>query len=221
MPAISSELISGVVAFLLTIFVLSYLIGDQFLFRAAIYIFVGVSAGYVATVVWYQVLTPQLIQPLLFGSGGERTLAIFPFFLTILLFAKAVPALSKLGTPSVAFMVGVGAAVAIGGAVTGTIFPQTGAAIDEVGRNSFEGVLMLFGTISTLIYFQFSAKRGDDGEYRRNLLTRIFSFIGKVFIAITFGVLFAGVYSAALTAFIERLDFLSSFITSLKTLWLP
>jgi len=105
--------------------------------------------------------------------------------------------------------------------VTGTIFPQTGAAIDEVGRNSFEGVLMLFGTISTLIYFQFSAKRGDDGEYRRNLLTRIFSFIGKVFIAITFGVLFAGVYSAALTAFIERLDFLSSFITSLKTLWLP
>jgi predicted membrane protein len=220
-PAISSELISGVVAFLLTIFVLSYLIGDQFLFRAAIYIFVGVSAGYVATVVWYQVLTPQLIQPLLFGSGGERTLAIFPFFLTILLFAKAVPALSKLGTPSVAFMVGVGAAVAIGGAVTGTIFPQTGAAIDEVGRNSFEGVLMLFGTISTLIYFQFSAKRGDDGEYRRNLLTRIFSFIGKVFIAITFGVLFAGVYSAALTAFIERLDFLSSFITSLKTLWLP
>ena len=221
MPAISSELISGVVAFLLTIFVLSYLIGDQFLFRAAIYIFVGVSAGYVATVVWYQVLTPQLIQPLLFGSGGERTLAIFPFFLTILLFAKAVPALSKLGTPSVAFMVGVGAAVAIGGAVTGTIFPQTGAAIDEVGGNSFEGVLMLFGTISTLIYFQFSAKRGDDGEYRRNLLTRIFSFIGKVFIAITFGVLFAGVYSAALTAFIERLDFLSSFITSLKTLWLP
>jgi len=220
-PAISSELISGVVAFLLTIFVLSYLIGDQFLFRAAIYIFVGVSAGYVATVVWYQVLTPQLIQPLLFGSGGERTLAIFPFFLTILLFAKAVPALSKLGTPSVAFMVGVGAAVAIGGAVTGTIFPQTGAAIDEVGGNSFEGVLMLFGTISTLIYFQFSAKRGDDGEYRRNLLTRIFSFIGKVFIAITFGVLFAGVYSAALTAFIERLDFLSSFITSLKTLWLP
>ena len=221
MPAISSELISGVVAFLLTIFVLSYLIGDQFLFRAAIYIFVGVSAGEVETVVWYQVLTPQLIQPLLFGSGGERTLAIFPFFLTILLFAKAVPALSKLGTPSVAFMVGVGAAVAIGGAVTGTIFPQTGAAIDEVGRNSFEGVLMLFGTISTLIYFQFSAKRGDDGEYRRNLLTRIFSFIGKVFIAITFGVLFAGVYSAALTAFIERLDFLSSFITSLKTLWLP
>ena len=134
---------------------------------------------------------------------------------------KAIPSLSKLGTPSVAFMVGVGAAVAIGGAVMGTLFPQTGAAIDVVGRNVFEGGLMLLGTISTLMYFQFSAKRGDDGEYRRNPVTRILAFIGKIFIAITFGVLFAGVFSAALTAFIERLDFILSFINSLKNLWLP
>ena len=219
-----SELISGAIAFLLTIFVLSYLIGDNLLFRASIYIFVGVSAGYVAAVVGYQVLAPQLFSPILFGSANEKILTFFPFFLSLLLFAKAIPALSKIGTPSVALMVGVGAAVAIGGAVTGTLFPQTLAAINifdlkaanargvSSGAQIVQGSIMLLGTISTLLYFQFRAKRSDDGENRRNIIVRTFAIIGKVFIAITFGVLFAGIFSATLTALIERLDFLSTFI---------
>jgi len=221
MPALSPELISGLIAFLLTLFVLSYLINDNFLFRAAIYIFVGVSAGYVAAVAWHQVLAPQLLQPILSGSSDEKIRATIALVLVFLLLFKAIPPLSKLGTPSMAFMVGVGAAVAIGGAVTGTLFPQTQAAINIFEIQVFEGIVMLIGTISTLIYFQFSAKRGDDGKHRRNPIINIIALIGRVFIAITFGVLFAGVYSAALTAFIERLDFLSTFISSLKTLWLP
>ncbi len=223
----SSELISGLVASLLTIFVLSYLIGDQVLFRAAIYVFVGTSAGYVAAVAWHEVLAPNLLRPLLYGAPGERILTIIPLFLVLLLLAKSVPALSKLGTPSVAFMVGTGAAVAIGGAVMGTIFPQVNASINlfdmaaasERGVSSgvqfFEGGLMLLGTVSTLAYFQFTAKRSDDGKYRRNPLTTLLSLIGGVFIAITFGALLAGVYSAALTALIERIDFLISFAGSL------
>ncbi|MBT3336504.1 MAG: hypothetical protein HN855_00820 [Anaerolineae bacterium] len=226
----SPELISGLIAFLLTLFVLSYLIGDQILFRATINIFVGASAGYVATVAWHQVLAPNLVRPLLSGTSAEKMLAIIPLTLSLLLLAKAIPPLSKLGTPSVAFMVGTGAAVAIGGAVTGTIFPQVTATINlfdmaaanERGISSsvqfLEGGLMILGTISTLVYFQFTAKRGTDGTYRRNLFTKILSLIGGIFIAITFGVLLAGVYSAALTALIERLDFLISFAGSL---WLP
>ena len=35
--------------------------------------------------------------------------------------------------------------------------------------------------------------------------------IGRIFIAITFGVLFAGVYMSALTAMIERLSFIINF----------
>ncbi len=223
----SSELISGLVASLLTIFVLSYLIGDQVLFRATIYVFVGASAGYVAAVAWHQVLAPNLLRPLLYGAPNEKVLVLIPLLLVLLLFAKAIPPLSKLGTPSVAFMVGTGAAVAIGGAVMGTIFPQVNAAIDlfdmtaasqrgiSSGIQFFEGGLMLLGTVSTLAYFQFTARRGDDGKYRRNPLTNILSLIGGVFIAITLGVLLAGVYSAALTALIERLDFLISFAGSL------
>ena len=129
-------------------------------------------------------------------------------------------------------MVGVGTAVAIGGAVTGTLIPQVTASINtfdlvaasQRGTPStvqfFEAGLMMLGTISTLAYFQFTAKRGDDGNYKRNPVTRILSLIGSVFIAITFGVLFAGIYSAALTALIERLSFLINFVGSL-TSWLP
>ncbi len=225
----SPELLSGLVAFILTICVLSYLIGDHVFFRAAIYIFVGVSAGYVASVAWHQVISPQLLRPLLYGQSNEQIVAIFPAFLALLLLAKAVPAFSKVGTPPVAFMVGVGTAVAIGGAVMGTLVPQVMAAINafdlslasSVGLRFVEAILMLFGTISTLIYFQFTAKRGDAGENKRNPVIRVLSLIGGAFIATTFGVLFAGIYSAALMALIDRLDFLISFVGSLKTLWLP
>jgi len=191
----SAELVSGLAAFLLTLFVLSYLIGDQVLFRVAIYIFVGVSAGYVASVAWHQVLSPQLVRPLLYGDANEKLLILFPTLLVLLLLFKAIPMTSRIGTPSVAFMVGVGAAVAIGGAVTGTIIPQVMASINtfdlaaaaERGNSSalqfFEAGLMLLGTISTLVYFQFTAKLGADGKYRRNPVTRVLALIGGVFIA--------------------------------------
>ena len=230
----SPELLSGLIAFLLTIFVLSYLIGDQVLFRTAIYAFVGVSAGYAASVAWHQVLSPQLMRPLLYGSLNEKLFMLFPALLVLLLLFKAVPSLSNLGTPSVAFMVGVGTAVAIGGAVLGTLIPQVMASINtfdlaaaaqQRGTPSsvqfFEAGLMLLGTISTLVYFQFSAKRGDDGKYKRNPVTRILSIIGGGFIAITFGVIFAGIYSAALTALVERMKFLIEFVGYLNSLWLP
>ncbi|MBT3313653.1 MAG: hypothetical protein HN390_03475 [Anaerolineae bacterium] len=220
----SSEFFIEAIAFLLTLAVLFYLVGDNFLFRAAIYIFIGASAGYVTVLLLQEVFAPQKIIPIISGSGGGIALAI----LVLLLFAKAFPPLSKLGTPSLAFMVGVGAAIAIGGAVTGTLFPQTSAAINAFeGISLFEGeggrlleaILMLLVTISTLVYFQFSARRGDDGKYRRNPITRVLAFFGKIFIAITFGVLFAGVFSAALTAFIERVDSIINFIIKLRELF--
>lgn len=229
--SLAPDLIFGLTAFVLTIFVFSYLIGDQILFRVAVYIFVGASAGYVASVAWHQVLVPHLVEPILYGSGNTQLMALFPMLLVVLLLFKAIPSVSHLGTPSIAFMVGVGTAVAIGGAVQGTIIPQVSAASnsfdlvaaaqrgDSSTMQLFEAILMLVGTISTLVYFQFTARRRDDGTNRRNPITRITALIGGGFIAVTFGVLFAGVYSAALTALIERLSFLINFLRSLSS-WL-
>ena len=131
MPAIASaslvDLITGGISFLLTLMVLSYLIGDNPAFRVAVYIFIGVSAGYAAAVVWHQVLYPQLIVPLLSGNLAELLLTIIPLVLGLLLLLKLSPRTARLGTPSMAFLVGVGAAVAVGGAVMGTLFPQVSA----------------------------------------------------------------------------------------------
>jgi hypothetical protein len=74
--------------------------------------------------------------------------------------------------------------------------------------------VVAFGTISTLIYFQFGAGVQQDGTVSRSLIVEIISWVGRIFIAITFGMLFAGLYAAAMTALIERLNFIINFFGS-------
>ena len=112
-----TDLVVGTVSFLLTFMILSYLIGDNPAFRVAVYLFIGVAAGYAASVAWWQVLWPRLMLPLLTGSFFERILAIIPLVLGVLLLMKLSPRTARLGGIPVAFLVGVGAAVAVGGAL--------------------------------------------------------------------------------------------------------
>ncbi len=222
----SWDLVTGLISFLLTLMVLSYLIGDNPAFRVAIYLFIGVTAGYAAAIAWNQVLKPRLFLPLLQG-GWTNLLLIIPLVLGVLLFTKLSARTAWLGSPSLALIVGVGAAVAIGGAVLGTLFPQAQAAASLFDLPPVvegvpgwlaalgEAVLMLIGTISTLVFFQFTA-RAKPGGVRRGRLATAIAGVGQVFIAITFGVLFAGALAAALTALIERMDFLVTFIGSLR-----
>jgi hypothetical protein len=224
MPAIlSTDLVSGIISFLLTLMILSYLIGDNPAFRVAVYIFVGVSAGYAAAIAWWQVLFPRIFLPLFAGSFIERILALLALILGALLLMKLSPRTAALGNPAIALLVGVSAAVAVGGAVMGTILPQTLASINLFGlsgagnlwleRFTF-GTIMLLGTITTLVYFHFGAKSTPDGP-KRNKLVVVLGWVGQVFIAITLGVLFAGVLAASMTALIERLNFIWSFLVKL------
>jgi hypothetical protein len=77
-----------------------------------------------------------------------------------------------------------------------------------------DAVVMLFGTVATLVYFHFGAKAGA-GAPERGKLVKALAWVGQLFIAGTFGVLFAGVLTAALTALIERWSSLIAFITLL------
>ena len=212
----SIELISGFVGLILTLLVFSYLIGDNPLFRSTIYIFIGVSAGYAAVTVWHYVLMPKLFMPLGSLASGQNLLLIVPLILSVSLLAKLSPRISWLGSFAMALLVGVGAATALSGAVIGTLIPQSKAAMDAFGSPTFfqliEGGVMLAGTVLTLVYFQFSAKRMPDGSVKRNIVIEVLAWGGRVFIAITFGVLFAGVYMAALTAMLERLSSIINFV---------
>ena len=218
----SIEIISALVGLILTLMIFSYLIGDNPLFRVAVYLFIGVASGYAATVVWHYVLVPRLGQPLTTLSP----LSIVPVLFGISLLAKLSPRISWIGSFAMAMLVGVGAAAAVGGALIGTLLPQAQAAIDgfdvlsagsglEVASRLLEGVIILGGTVFTLASFHFSAGRVSEAVPKRNQIIEGIAWVGRIFIAITLGVLFAGVYMAALTAMIERLSFIINFIRQL------
>jgi hypothetical protein len=79
-----------------------------------------------------------------------------------------------------------------------------------------EGFIVLVGTICTLAYFQFSGSARPGQTMLRQPLVEGLATAGQVFVGITLGALFAGVYAAALTALMERLAFLFTTIANLK-----
>jgi hypothetical protein len=223
---ISLDLITGVIAFVFTLMIFSYVLSDNPVFRVALHIFIGVSAGYVAAVVWHQVLIPRLVEPLISGSLAQRLLLIVPVLLGLSLLFKVSQRTASLGSAAMAFLVGTGAAVAITGALTGTLFPQFMAAIGQfdtsqstdLGTTAEQiayALLALVGTAVTLVYFQFGVRNKGEAQTpgRRNMVIRILAYLGQIFVAITFGALFAGVFAAALTALIERTDFVINLFT--------
>ncbi len=213
-----------VVSFLLTLLVLSYLvIGDNALFRIATYAFIGIAAAYVILITFNQVIWPKFV--LVLVSPGEpmlnKLLLGIPFVLGLLLMAKFFPRMAKIGNPAMAYLVGVGAAVIIGGAVLGTLFPQGAASANlfdtgaiqargaNLGTSILEAIIALAGTAATLLYFHFSTRSNRLGpQADRGKLIETGAQVGQVFLAITLGSLFAGVYIAALSALVERANFI-------------
>jgi hypothetical protein len=217
----SPDLIWMIVSFVLTLCIFSYLFGDNPLFRFATGLLIGVSAGYLAIIIIYQVILPKLVVPLLQGSW----VALVPLLLSGLLLTKFSPRLARLGNLPMAYLVGVGAAIAIGGAVLGTLFTQVRGAINTFapvasaqGNQKWililESGFILLGTIAALVYFNFGASANAGAAVKRSPAVRLFAGIGQFFIAITLGAVFAGVMTSTITALIERSDFI---VTAIKS----
>ena len=114
----SADLIGVWVGALLTLLVFSSLLGDTLLFRFAQALFVGITVGYATVVAIYLVLVPRLIQPLLSNPSSTWPILV-PLALGILLLLKGKTAWAPLGSIPVAFLFGVGGALAVGGALSG------------------------------------------------------------------------------------------------------
>ena len=125
------ETIQTILGAVLTFAVLSYLIGDNTVYRAAVHILVGVGAAYAVGVAIGQVMVPRMIVPLQSqpAEGSDpRVFGLFGLLGCVFLLAKIFPRTAWLGNVAVGTMLGVGAGVAIGGALFGTLLPQTSAA---------------------------------------------------------------------------------------------
>lgn len=226
--ALPLDLITGALGFLFTLLIFSYLIGDNPLFKISSYLFTGVSAGYIAAVAFWQVLWPRLFQPMVAafvgGSIIDQTLVFIPLIGVVLIFMKISPRLGGMARVVMAFLVGVGAAVTIAGAIGGTLIPQVLGTINmfdireatarniSFGEVLFSGAFVLAGAVFSLAYFHFGAKPKADGSMHRNPLVEFMAWVGRIFIGITLGAVFAGVYAAALTALIERISSLINFV---------
>lgn len=212
----SIEIISALLGLILTLMIFSYLLGDNPLFRFAIYLFVGTSSGYAAAATWHYILLPRF--PSLPVTDITRfILGTIPFVFAFSLLFKISPRTAWIGNFAMGILVGVGAAAAIGGAVIGTLLPQAQASMNAFDvsmgfRRFYEAPIALAATVLTLASFHFSASRAPDGSVKLNRLIEMVALLGRIFVAITLGVLFAGVYMAALTAMIERLSSIIDFI---------
>ncbi len=219
-----ADWIGAFLGFTLTLLVFSYLVGDNPLFRITLHIFIGVSAGFAVVVAIYNIILPRLLVPIFVSDRGEQILSLFPLILAGLLFSKISPRFAFIGNLPMAYLVGVSAAAAIGGAVTGTVIPQVLASMNlfdvqsnqafdaSVGLRLLNGIIILIGTIATLAYFQFGILSQTDNKNQFQIWIDGLGQIGQVFIALTFGFLFAGIFSAALTALIGRVLFSVDFI---------
>ncbi len=201
---------------LFTLLVFSYLIGDTPLFRLAQAVFVGVTIGYATTVAVHWVLLPLLLDPFvrgLFTDQRSNLVYAVPLLLGIMLLLKVRPSWSAFGNIPIGFLFGVGSAVAIGGALSGALLPQLGATL--VSFSPFQNadtlvnnLILAVGTIGALLSFRFvtggsrPAARILDGVARR------WGMVGRWFILIAFGAIFAGTAVSRISILVSRVYYL-------------
>ena len=235
MPEVPLDFIEMIVAAFITVMILSYVIGDNVLFRIATYLFIGIASGFAGAIAWENIVKPTLVQPLiddgftkLLSPEGALTFLI-PWMLALFMLFKLSPRLSRFGGFPVALLVGVGAAVVVGGSITGTLVPQSRAAAGMLSpatalptageplsiwlEGLISALLTIVATISVLIYFRFSAQRDLTGGARRSKIAEVFAYLGQIFIAVTFGVMYAGALMATIVILAERFQFIHDVVT--------
>jgi hypothetical protein len=201
-----------IIAIVLTIMVLSRIAGNNPLFRVAQYLFVGVSLGLAFVVAYHQVLRPA-VQGLAAGSVGAPVRYGVPLLLGLLLVPRITrrQEFSWLANIPLALIFGVGAALAVGGAIVGTLLPQIldNARPLDGGPLQVAGVVVLaIGTILTLSAFYYTAPpESSSGD----LVARI-ARAGHWLLMVAFGFFFASAVQTYLTALTERLSFLLGWI---------
>ena len=222
------------IAVILTLCVFSYLLGDNALYRLAEHLFVGVAVGYAAVVAFHSILLPKLLAPLVESLIAEDwtqvQLLLIPLGLGLLLltksFQRAKP-VSWLGSFSVALLLGVGAALAIRGALLGTLLPQVDATADisryvpryGLGLGLFSGIVVLAGTTGVLIHFNFNTSRRGRLAGLRAWVVRIWGGLGRWFILVAFGALLAMTFVSYLSFLAGRIQFLLDTVLGLIGGW--
>ncbi|MGC9359040.1 MAG: hypothetical protein ACP5G7_01525 [Anaerolineae bacterium] len=221
----SWERIGAWVAALITCAVLSYAITPNPVARAMQFLLAGIAAGYATAQAWDLVLWPR-VQLLLQDPRSHWTYGVF-MVLGILLLARGIKPLAVIANLPLGILFGGGAALALGGALAGTLAPQLRASMVSMAPRDYGGgivgwayaidaALLLMGTIAALAAFQFtSLGKGKLGRAWQSALQGL-GALGRAVIMVAFGVVYAGAMVTFFGILVSRLTFLAGFVASLS-----
>lgn len=185
----------------LTLCIFSFLYKDNPFYKLAEHLFVGISAGYWATLEYHNVFKPNLWEPL---TKEGRLLLIVPFAFGILLFSRFTRRFSWLSRWPMALIIGIYAGITIVGYGSGDLILQIHANLLPLWTDhwltSVNNILLTVGVITGLIYFFFSK------EHKGVLGTG--ATIGIWFLMISFGASFGYTVMSRMSLLIGRIYFL-------------
>jgi hypothetical protein len=220
LPPNTGDAVGTFVAAVLTVMVLTYIAGDNVFFRLAQHILIGCVAAYAVVVAAHSVLIGRLLLPLL-EHPSEQWPLIVPLVMGVMLLSKADPNVSWLGNIPLGFLLGVGAALSIGGAVLGTVLPQLHATaislFDQVRVDMAPGeqlaqiasnLIIVLGALGALFSFHFVREERTLVGRAGGVLLLAWGSLGRVFIWVAFGALFAGLTVSRITLLVARVQFL-------------
>lgn len=224
-----ATLIGAWVATGLTLFIFSFLYKDNPLFKLAENLYVGVSVGYTIVKTYDTVILHLIWKPIV--ENQEWTLLI-PVSIGLLMLTRYVPKAAWLSRYAFAFIVGVGAGLAIPRTVSSFILKQ----IEDTVRpllmlvpgdgvtfswnllnpaSSINVIIVLIGVSSVLFYFFFSVEHSGPGK--------AVARTGVLFLMIAFGAAFGYTVMARMSLLIGRLTDLIEYSDpsyGRPTLWL-
>ena len=203
--ALNFDMIGTWLLVLMTLCILSYLFGDNPFYKIAEHIFVGVSAGYVFALTWWDQIWPNLfgrLFPRYVDAGFDFSpIYIIPLILGIFMLFRLIPSLSWLARIAIAYIVGMAAGLKFYVYINSNILMQiqnSGIDFTKGGWDIFNHILILFGVISALVYFFFSK------EHKGALGT--ISKIGVYFLMIKFGASFGFAVMGRVSLLIGRFE---------------
>jgi len=199
------EIIGAWLVVLMTLSIFSYLYGDNFFYKSAEHIFVGVSAGYIFAITYWDQIYPNLLGrlfPSFIDAGYDFDISyIIPLILGIFMILRLVPSLSWLARISIAYIVGMAAGLKFYVFINSNILFQIKSSAIDFSLSYFEifnQLVILIGVICGLIYFFFSKEhKGTIGKISK---------LGVYFLMIKFGASFGFAVMGRISLLIGRFD---------------
>jgi hypothetical protein len=214
------EIIGAWLGFALTLFILSYLIGDNPFYRIAVNLLVGATAAVALLVVVRNVFIPQAQQLMELNLG-----AMVGWLLAVLLIIKMLSPNFGPGRLSLAVLIGIGVAVSIAGALIGTLLPLADITAFELNlvkssepAQLFSDVIVFAGVVCVLLSFHYGARLLPDGKTERPVFFRLITYVGQLFMGVALGLMYGGALVASVGYLADRLIYLWNFIQGLLTL---